>query len=125
MTQRSCSCRRSGLFLTLGWFVLAASVVAQTVSSPSLTLTLGSPNVATADPFLPRPQTTPCTVQLFSNFTFADFSPKPFTYTPPASCPGPWARVILEADFSVTAGRQFDRTAEIAIGHTNVYFGTT
>jgi len=125
MTQRSHHCRRPVLFLVLGWFVLAAAVLAQTVSSPSLTLTLGSRNVATADPFLPRPQTTPCTVQLFSNFTFADFSPKPFTYTPPASCPGPWAKVILEADFSVTAGRQFDRTAEIAIGHTNVYFGTT
>jgi hypothetical protein len=32
---------------------------------------------------------------------------------------------VLEADFSCTAGRQFDRTAEIAIGHANVYFGTT
>jgi peptide N-acetyl-beta-D-glucosaminyl asparaginase amidase A len=117
--------RRTALFLTsLCWF-LAVPGIAQVVSSPSLALTLGSPNVATADPPLARPSTTPCAVQLFSNFTFADFSPKPFTYTPPASCPGPWAKVVLEADFSCTAGRQFDRTAEIAIGHVNVYFGTT
>ncbi|MFL6234808.1 MAG: peptide-N4-asparagine amidase [Thermoanaerobaculia bacterium] len=95
---------------------LAASAGAQTV---------GSSNTATADPTVPRPGTTPCAVQLYSGYTFADFSPKPFTYTPPAACPGPWAKVVLEADFSVTAGRQFDRTAQIAIGHVNVYYGTT
>jgi len=94
----------------------AASAGAQTV---------GSSQPATADPAVPRPGTTPCIVQLYSGYTFADFSPKPFTYTPPAACPGPWAKVVLEADFSVTAGRQFDRTAQIAIGHVNVYYGTT
>jgi hypothetical protein len=89
------------------------------------TPTLGSPNTVTADPPVPRPPTTPCTVELFSNLHFADFNPKTFSYTPPAACPGPWAKVVLEADFSVTAGRQFDRTAQIAIGHVNVYYGTT
>jgi len=87
--------------------------------------TVGSPDNTTADPSVPRPSTTPCAVQLFSHVIFADFSPKPFTYTPPAACPGPWAKVVLEADFSVTAGRQFDRTAQIAIGHANIYYGTT
>lgn len=86
---------------------------------------IGSPNNVTADPPVSRPGTTPCTVQLFSHVTFADFSPKPFTFTPPAGCPGPWAKVVLEGDFSVTAGRQFDRTAQIAIGHVNIYYGTT
>jgi len=33
--------------------------------------------------------------------------------------------VVLDADFSISAGRQFDRTAQIAIGHANVYYGTT
>ena len=87
--------------------------------------TVGSRDNTTADPSVPRPSTTPCTIELFSHVIFADFSPKPFTYTPPAACPGPWAKVVLEADFSVTAGRQFDRTAQIAIGHVNVYYGTT
>ena len=85
--------------------------------------TVGSPNAATADPPVPRPSTTPCVVQLFSGYVFADFSPKPFSYAP--ACPGPWAKVVLEADFSVTAGRQFDRTAQIALGHVNIYYGTT
>ena len=88
-------------------------------------LQIGSPNTATADPPVPRPKTTPCVVSLFSNFKFADFSPKTFQYTPPAACPGPWAKVVLTANFSVQAGRQFDRTANIWIGGTNVYFGTT
>ncbi len=94
--------------------LLAAPVTAQTV---------GSSNTATADPPVARPATTPCAVQLFSNQAFADFSPKPFAYAP--ACPGPWAKVVLEADFSVTAGRQFDRTAQIALGHVNIYYGTT
>jgi len=104
---------------------ILAVIAALGLAIPASAQTVGSSNTATADPTVPRPHTTPCTVQLFSNVTFADFSPKPFTYTPPAACPGPWAKVVLEADFSVTAGRQFDRTAEIALGHVNIYFGTT
>ena len=86
---------------------------------------VGSPDTATADPPVPRPGTQPCVVPLFDDVAFADFSPKAFAYAPPAACPGPWAKVVFQADFSVTAGRQFDRTANIWIGGTNVYFGTT
>ncbi|MGE5323079.1 MAG: peptide-N4-asparagine amidase [Actinomycetota bacterium] len=111
-------------FLLIASLVVASSMlVAQTIPAPGLVI--GSANTATADPPVPRPDTTPCVVQLFDNFTFADFSPKPFTFTPPANCPGPWAKVVLNADFSIQAGRQFDRTAEIWIGGVNVYFGTT
>lgn len=111
-------------FLLIASLMLASSMlVAQTIPAPGLVI--GSANTATADPPVPRPDTTPCVVQLFNNFTFADFSPKLFTFTPPANCPGPWAKVVLNADFSIQAGRQFDRTAEIWIGGVNVYFGTT
>jgi hypothetical protein len=102
--------------------VLAAGAVsAQPIPPPGLVI--GSGNTATADPPIARPNTTPCVVTLFNNFAFADFSPKPFSYTP--ACSGPWAKVVLNADFSIQAGRQFDRTAEIWIGGVNVYFGTT
>jgi Peptide N-acetyl-beta-D-glucosaminyl asparaginase amidase A len=105
-------------------FVLlsAGVVLAQVSLSPSLVI--GSANTAFADPPVPRPNTIPCVVQLFSNIAFADFSPKSFTFNPP-TCSGPWAKVVLAADFSVQAGRQFDRTAEIWIGGVNIYFGTT
>lgn len=87
--------------------------------------TIGSANTVTADPPLRRPPGTPCVVTLFTSFTFADFSAKPFNYTPPAGCPGPYRKIVFQADWSVTAGRQFDRTANVWIGGANVYFGTT
>ncbi len=104
--------------------LIAGMLLAQNYVAPS-NPQIGSANSVTADPQIPRPNTTPCTVQLFTNLDFADFNPKFFTYTPPANCPGPWSAVVLNADWSIDAGRQFDRTAEIWIGGTNVYFGTT
>src|SRR5882672_3652262 len=105
--------------------VRALAAVLLAGGAASAAAQVGSPDTATADPPVRRPATTPCVVQLFDDVAFADFSPKAFTYAPPGDCPGPWAKVVFQADFSVAAGRQFDRTANIWIGGTNVYFGTT
>lgn len=87
---------------------------------------IGSANTVTADPAVPRPNTKPCVVTLFSDYTFDNnYNLNPFSYTPPEDCPGPWAKVVLEVDISVTAGNQFDRTANIWLGGTNIFFGTT
>jgi hypothetical protein len=86
---------------------------------------VGSSNTVSADPNITRPSTTPCIVQLMSNAEFDNFNPFSFTYTPPADCPGPWAKVVFTADINVTAGVQFDRTANFWLGPTNIYFGTT
>ena len=91
----------------------------------ALAQTIGSSNTASADPSVPHPNTTPCTVVLFSHYKFANFNPQSFSYTPPADCPAPWSKVILEANFSVTRGIQYDRTANIWLGANNIYFGTT
>ena len=88
-------------------------------------LKIGSGNTAIADPPVPHPKTTPCKVQLFSGFKFENFNPQSFNYAPPAACPGPWAKVILQANFGITKGIQYDRTANIWIGPVNIYFGTT
>ena len=93
--------------------------------APAEDLKIGSSNTAFADPQVPRPHTTPCTVTLYKNFVFDNFNAQSFSYTPPAGCPAPWAKVVLEADFSISAGNQYDRTANIWIGPTNIYFGTT
>lgn len=82
-------------------------------------------NVTTADPPVPRPNGAPCVVQLFANVQFTNFTPSTFQYTPPPACPGPWKKVIFDGDFSVTAGRQFDRSGSVWIAGTNIYFGTT
>ena len=86
---------------------------------------IGSANVAIADPDIPPPPSEPCVVPLFDQFTFIGFDAQTFDFAPPDDCPGPWQKVVLSADFDVTAGRQFDRTAEIWLGGANIYFGTT
>jgi hypothetical protein len=97
----------------------AQVVIASKIPQP------GSADPATAAPLVPRPATKHCSVHLFQNLEFADFSAKTFGFTPPHDCPGPWAKVVFSADFTVTAGRQFDRTAAFYLGHANLYYGTT
>jgi hypothetical protein len=107
--------------------VLSATAVtlhAQVVVAPT-TPQIGSSNPVTAEPAVTRPHTKPCVVELFQNLEFADFTPKTYSYTPPASCPGPWSKVVFTADFTVTAGRQFDRTAAFYLAHANIYYGST
>ena len=89
--------------------------------------------ITLADPSLSRPPVPPCTVTLFANLLFEphgnaaamNAEPDQWQFDPPAACPGPWAKVVLEADFAVTAGRQYDRTASIWLDGVNLYFGTT
>ncbi|MDO1529393.1 peptide-N(4)-(N-acetyl-beta-glucosaminyl)asparagine amidase [Fulvimonas sp. R45] len=102
----------------LAW--LACNAFAADAGSP-----VGSSNVTTADPAVPRPPGQPCVVQLFQDDVFNDFGTRPFNYAPPAGCGTRWSKVVLEADFSVTAGRQYDRTGSIWLGGVNLYFGTT
>ena len=110
--------------MTISRFSKLASLVLLSTSISAFA-GVGSSNTATADPPVPHPHTRPCKVVLFQHYRFDDFNPRAFTYAPPAACPAPWAKVILVGDFSVTAGRQFDRTANIWLGPTNIYFGTT
>jgi Peptide N-acetyl-beta-D-glucosaminyl asparaginase amidase A len=116
------------LFFLVAFAALAAfsaSIVrAQVVIAPS-TPQIGSSNPVSAAPLVPRPSTKPCVVSLFNNVAFDNFTPATFSYTPPANCPGPWAKVVFTADFTVSAGRQFDRTAAFYLGHASIYYGTT
>ncbi|HEX4647968.1 MAG TPA: peptide-N4-asparagine amidase, partial [Steroidobacteraceae bacterium] len=104
--------------------LFAAGTQAQVVPVPP-SPQIGSSNPITAEPPVARPHTSPCVVPLFQNLLFADFTPKIFNYSPPPRCPAPWAKVVFTADFTVTAGRQFDRTAAFYLGHANIYYGTT
>jgi hypothetical protein len=101
------------------------TVVLVPLAAASGPYVIGSANTVSADPNVTRPSTTPCVVQLFSDASFYDFNVENFTYTPPSACPGPWAKVILEADINLNAGIQYDRTANFWLGPVNIYFGTT
>jgi hypothetical protein len=107
--------------------LVASSLSTATVFAQSTNRQLGTSYTVTANPLVSRPSTQPCVVQLFSNYTFAFFSDtqQTFSFTPPASCPGPWAKVVFEANFSENGGIQFDRTASLYLGDLNLYFGTT
>ena len=109
-------------------FLLAATVVgvasAQVVTVPP-TPQVGSSNPATAEPSVTRPNTKPCVVPLLSNVPFENFNGAPLSYAPPAACPGPWAKVVLTADFTVTAGLQYDRSAWFYLNGVNIFYGTT
>jgi hypothetical protein len=98
----------------------AGTVYADGVSQP----TVGSSNTVVADPAVPRPAGTPCVVELFSNESFTDASNHPFNYAPPAGCQGTWAKVVLEADFSVNGDAQSNAT-NVWIGGVNLFYGTT
>src|ERR1700723_3826749 len=97
---------------------------AQVVLAPS-TPQVGSSNPATAEPPIPQPNVKPCTVTLLTNAAFDNFNATTFNYAPPADCHGPWSKVILTADFTVSAGNQFDRSAWIYLGDINLFFGST
>jgi hypothetical protein len=119
-----------------GWF----AGVLVLVSAGFVTVTyggspIGSGNTITADPPVSRPPAkygAPTKVTLLTNAEFNSFNPVDFPYTAPSftpptapNSPRPWAKVILVCDISVTKGVQFDRTAQMTIGNTIVFFGTT
>ncbi|ESQ92671.1 hypothetical protein ABENE_07575 [Asticcacaulis benevestitus DSM 16100 = ATCC BAA-896] len=103
---------------------LAASAHAETIAAPP-PAPIGTNTVASAELYVARPGTTPCVVDLLAKHEFIGEQPVAMTYAPPAACPGPWAKVVIETDFNVTRGRQFDRTAIINLGGVNLYLGTT
>jgi hypothetical protein len=102
----------------------APSSLAQAIQ-PGSQPVVGSSLEATADPAVVRPNTRHCEVTLLTNQAFDDFNNKDFTFTPPAACRGPWAKVIFTGDFSIQPGVQFDRTGQLFFGGVNIYFGTT
>ena len=109
------------LLLALTWLLSPArGTQAQTPG-----FVIGSQNTATADPPVPRPHEKPCVVPLFSGFQFVNFNIQSYQFVPPASCPAPWEKVVFTADFNVTAGVQYDRTAIVDLEDVNIYFGTT
>src|SRR5690348_11300171 len=105
----------------------AAAMAPEPIVGPPIAI--GETGTAVADPLVPVPPETPCVVKLYTadspTGTFDDYAAHPFDYAPPPGCKGPWNKVVFKADFHVTTGRQFDRTASVWVGGVNLYFGTT
>ncbi|MEZ0067729.1 hypothetical protein ABIA32_003744 [Streptacidiphilus sp. MAP12-20] len=78
-------------------------------------------NPVTALPPVSQPATPHCTVTAMQN-DFGNTISSPAwngTVTPPADCPGPWNKVVLNWSGSVQ-GRQYDRLAGVWIGGAEV-----
>ena len=104
--------------------IASATPVANIAPAP------GTPLYATVtpDPTVPRPSSTPCVVNLFSDVLLDEATDgrSTFAYAPPSACSGPWAKVVLEADFNYEAEVFSDTTAGgIWLGGVNLYFGGT
>lgn len=82
----------------------------------------------TADRPVPTPPTPSCTVNLAADYTTNDssgaFQAYNGTFTPPADCPGPWAKVVLDFTGRET-GRQYDRAGDITFGGARIFFTST
>ena len=115
------------LLVAISVLVVAGTLHSQTsnAAGASSQFQVGSSLEATADPTVPRPNTKPCVVTLLTDQAFENFNNPTYTYTPPAACPGPWAKVVFTGDFSIQPGVQFDRTGQLFLGNVNIYFGTT
>lgn len=81
----------------------------------------------TAAPPIARPPTPSCSVTPMQNFAFnSSVGQGVFngTLTPPAACPGPWSKIVLDFTGNV-AGRQFDRLMNVWVGGAQVFQSST
>jgi hypothetical protein len=81
----------------------------------------------TAAPPISRPPTRSCSVTVMQDFAFnSSIGQGVFngTLAPPAACPGPWSKIVLDFTGKV-AGRQFDRLLNVWVGGAQVFQSTT
>jgi hypothetical protein len=113
----------SSTLLITGALLFAGPAMQAQYTGVGTTPQVGTSQPASAEPPVPRPSTTPCTVTLFTDQAFDTYGNQNFSYTP--ACTGPYSKIVFTADFNVTSGRQYDRTAEFYINGVNIFFGTT
>ena len=104
----------------------AAALTLAAAAAPALAapLKVNSGNEAVIEPPIIHPDEAPCVVPLVTDGQFGA-NAIPYTYTPPAACPGPWAKVVLKMQFSLNEGRQFDRSGQLFFAGVPLWFGTT
>jgi hypothetical protein len=82
----------------------------------------------TAVPPIVRPPTPSCTTTVMQDHAFNssidDGGVFNGTLTPPAACPGPWSKIVLDFTGKV-AGRQFDRLMNVWVGGAQVFQSST
>lgn len=88
--------------------------------------TPGTDFIARADPPVPRPSSTPCTVALTS-ITVTGAGKNSFDYAPQTCGKGPWAKVVLEMDFVLSDDQDETGVAlplNLWVSGVNLYSGS-
>src|SRR5580692_1869442 len=98
--------------------------IGDTILQPPRTRQAAFSDPVVAGPPVSRPKTASCKVTLIQNYQFENFTPAMGPYAPPAACPGPWSKVVLDWTVSVS-GVQFDRLGAIWLGGTEIFHFTT
>lgn len=100
---------------------LVGSLVVGHALAPTASAESGYQNPVTAAPPVSRPTTPSCAVTVVTHtFAFSYGAPYVGSYTPPANCPGPWSKVVLDWNGTVTAGRQYDRIGALWLGGVEI-----
>jgi hypothetical protein len=106
------------LLVTVSALALAATAPAHAAYK------IGSGNTVVIEPQVAVPPELPCEVALTTGVVFGANNAN-FSYTPPANCPGPWAKVVVSIDVALQKGIQYDRTGTLWLGGVPLWFGTT
>lgn len=105
-------------------FVFAASAQAQGPAAVNPQVAPTNP-VVSVDPRVPRAAGQPCVVELLhqrpwpQQDAYMDIDPN-ITYMPPASCPPPWAKIILKIDMRTTRRSVVD-TLGMDLAHVRLF----
>lgn len=86
----------------------------------------------TTAPSVPAGAGTPCVVNLFQDVILYEegqsppYFPTSYTYSPPAGCQGPWAKVVLKVRVNETAAGGFTDASKayISLGGVQIYEGS-
>src|SRR4030095_2131902 len=127
--QRGGSTMRNILLLACVVIVTGAGVssAAPTTAAAPVVITQRDP-LLVGDPRVPRPPIAPCVVTLLDDAVLDDTNSwaQSFSYAPPPGCTGPWAKVVLEAEYRYPP--EFgtdDNISGVWLNGANLHFGGT
>jgi hypothetical protein len=103
----------------IGVLAVAAAIVVATHRMASGSSGFATYQPVTVDPLIDRPHTKRCSVTIVREQAFANFDPVFAKYAPPAACPGPWNKVVLDFDTHVK-GVQYDRIGMLWLGRDEI-----